>query len=89
MRDDLTLDEYLCELVSSIVTDALAPYLRRLGDPEPLTFSIPQAAKVIGTSPSTVRRIVDEGRLPLVPHMGERRLIPRSAVEAFVAGATL
>lgn len=69
------------------VTEALAPVLRRLVEPECLTYTIPQAAIVIGVKDPTVRRLVDEGVLPLVPHMPGRRLIPRAAVEAFILQA--
>lgn len=81
-----TLDEKLERVVRQGVEDALAPVLRRLVEPECLTYTVPQAATVIGTSPTTVRRLIDEGHLPLVPHMGDRRLIPRTAVETFVLG---
>lgn len=81
-----SLEDLIVEQVRSAVADALAPYTHRLVDPEPLTYTIPQAAVVIGTSPTTVRKLVEAGHLPLVPHMGERRLVPRAAVEAFVLG---
>lgn len=81
------LEQQIAELVLAAVNDALAPYTARLADPECLTFTIPQAATVIGTSPTTVRKLVDAGHLPLVPHMGERRLIPRAAVTAFIHAA--
>lgn len=80
-----SLEERITELVRAAVAEALAPYTARLADPECLTFTIPQAAVVIGTSPTTVRKLVEAGHLPLVPHMGERRLIPRTAVDAFVS----
>lgn len=83
-----TLEERIASTVTDAVAGALAPYLRRLGEPERATYSIPQAAIVLGTSANTVRRLVDEGHLPLVPHMGERRLIPRHALHAFIDGGT-
>lgn len=84
-----TLEDLVEEAAARGVARHLEPYTRRLIDPEPLTYTIPQAALVIGTSPTTVRKLVDGGHLPLVPHMGERRLIPRAAIEAFVhAGMT-
>jgi len=79
-----TLEDLIRTEVRTAVDEALAPYTARLADPEPLTYTIPRAAVVIGTSPTTVRRLVGAGHLPLVPHMGERRLIPRLAVEGFV-----
>lgn len=85
----MNLEAALRAEVTAAVEQALAPYTRRLIDPEPLTYTIPQTATVIGTSEPTVRKLVAAGLLPLVPHMGDRRLIPRVAVEAFVhAGMT-
>lgn len=82
-----SLEDRIVEAVRHGVDKALEPYLRRLTDPECLTLTIPQTATVIGTSPATVRKLVADGHLPTVPHMGERRLIPRAAVERFVDGA--
>lgn len=79
-----SLEEQIRQAVADGVGEYLDRYTRRLADPEPLTYTIPEAAVVIGTSDTTVRKLVNAGRLPLVPHMGERRLIPRIAVEAFV-----
>lgn len=39
-----------------------------------------------GSSPHMVRRAIDDGILPVVPHLGDRRLIPRRAVETLVHG---
>lgn len=36
------------------------------------------------TSTNTVRRLVDEGVLPTVPHLGQRVVIPRLAVVRLV-----
>ena len=83
-----SFDELVRTLVAEGLAEAFGPYLRRLSDPECLTYSIPQAAKVLGTSPHMVRRAIEAGHLPLVPHMGERRLIPRAAVEELIASAT-
>ena len=83
--------EAMADAMTSVLVAALdeylAPFVARLTEPEPLVYSIPQAAKVLGTSQHTVRRLVNEGHLVLVPHMGERRLIPRAAVETLVAEA--
>jgi excisionase family DNA binding protein len=85
---DQTFEDLIEERVAAGVEAALRPYLRRLADPECLTYTAPQAAVVLGTSATTVRRLVDQGVLPVVPHMGDRRLIPRAAVEALVANET-
>jgi excisionase family DNA binding protein len=78
------LETAIKDVVKDALDEFLAPYTHRLREVEPLTYSVPDAAKVIGTSPHTVRRLLAEGRLPLIPHMGERKLIPRAAVQAFV-----
>lgn len=79
-----SLEERIAGIVAAGVEDALAPYLRRLGEPEPITYSVPQAAIVLGTSPHMVRRLIADGNLPVIPHMGDRRLIPRHAVHGLV-----
>jgi hypothetical protein len=43
---------------------------------------------VLNTSTNTVRRPVDEGVLPIVPHMGQRIVIPRTAVVRLVEADT-
>lgn len=64
------------------------PSVLRNSDPEPLVYSVREAAHVLRTSTTTVRRLVDEGVLPIVPHLGQRIVIPRAAVAALVAPAT-
>lgn len=78
----MSLDQALAEAVAvaDAVRDALADR------PRPLTYSVPQAAKALGTSPDTVRRLIRAGHLPTVPHVGARQLVPVAALEAFVAG---
>lgn len=82
----MTIEDEIREVVRSEMQAILGEYLKRLAAPECLTYSIPQAAKVLGVSEHMVRRAVDDGHLPTVPHMGERRLIPRRAVEELVHG---
>lgn len=78
------LEDAIKDAVQAGLDEYLQRYTRRLVDPECLTYTFPQAGKVIGTSEHTVRRLVNDGHLPIVPHMGDRRLIPRVAVERFV-----
>ena len=71
--------------IASAVEGAVERVLARWPDPvEPITYSVPGAALAIGTSQDTVRRLIRTGVLPTVPHMGERLLIPRSAVVRLV-----
>lgn len=80
----MSLDAAVEQAVVSAVEKALAPYLRRLADPEPLVYSVREVAHVLATSTTTIRRLVDEGVLPTVPHMGQRIVIPRGAVARLV-----
>lgn len=83
----MSLDELIEERVAAGVERALRPWLRRLADPEPLVWTVPQVAKVLATSPDTVRRLIADGVLPTVPHI-PRVLVPRAAVEQLVAEAS-
>jgi excisionase family DNA binding protein len=83
----MTLDTAIQAAVADAVERVLRPYLRRLADPEPLVYSVKQAAHVLNTSTTTVRRLIDEGVLPVVPHMGQRIVIPRGAVVRLVEAA--
>ncbi len=55
-----------------------------------LTYSVPEAAEVLGLSEHTVRRAIYRGALPTVPAViaGSRTLIPVAALEAQMAGIT-
>jgi excisionase family DNA binding protein len=81
----VSMDAAIEKAVAAALEKTLSPYLRRLSDPEPLAYSVREAAHVLRTSTTTVRRLVEEGVLPTVPHMGQRILIPRVAVANLVA----
>ena len=83
----MSLDDVIQALIADAVRQSLSPFLRRLADPEPLVYSVREAAHVLSTSTSTIRRLVDEGVLPIVPHMGQRIVIPRAAVMRLVDSA--
>jgi len=53
---------------------------------EPLTYTTTEVADLLGISHRTVVRMVEDGRLPVVPKMGHRR-IPRKAIQELVEGA--
>ena len=80
----MSLDGAIQAVVVEAVREALAPYLRRLAEPEPLVYNVAEAAQVLSTSTNTVRRMIERGILPVVPHMGHRVVIPRTAVVRLV-----
>ena len=51
---------------------------------EKLTYSISEAARALGLSQWTVKRLIADGLLPLVPHTGRRRLISRKRLAEWV-----
>lgn len=50
----------------------------------PLTYSVPQAAAVLGVSGATAWRLVQSGDLPVV-RIGSRVLVGRARLEQWVA----
>ncbi len=84
----MSLDAAVEKALTAALEKALGPYLRRLSDPEPVVYSVSEAAHVLRTSTTTVRRLVEEGVLPTVPHMGHRIVIPRAAVATLVASGS-
>jgi excisionase family DNA binding protein len=83
----VSLDGAIQAVVVEAVREALAPYVRRLAEPEPLVYNVAEAAHVLSTSTNTVRRLIERGVLPVVPHMGHRVVVPRSAVLKLVESA--
>jgi excisionase family DNA binding protein len=67
------------------------PKLRRVKDlnPNQVLLAIPQAALVLGVGENTLRRMIDDKRIPGVLVRGgtQRRLIrvSRQAIQAFIA----
>jgi excisionase family DNA binding protein len=82
----LSLDEHIARIVEAAIERKIGTYLSRLG-PEPLVYNVSETADVLRTSTKTVRRLLSDGILPTVPHMGERILIPRKAVQDLVDAA--
>lgn len=50
------------------------------------TFTVGEAAKLIGVSPDTVRRWVDSGQLPAAKTPGGRRRVDGAALAHFLTG---
>ncbi len=79
------------QLVEAAVTRAielhLEPYLDRLSEPEPLVYTVAQAAAILQVSPDTVSRLIRRGVLDRVPHIDGKQLIPKRSLEELVDGA--
>jgi hypothetical protein len=71
----LSLDEHIAKIVEAAVERRIDRYLSRLGHPEPRVYNVRETADVLPTSTKTVRRLLSDGILPTVPHMGERTLV--------------
>jgi excisionase family DNA binding protein len=53
---------------------------------EPLTYSVPEAAALLGVNRNTAYEAAARGELPTI-RIGKRVLVPRAAFEAMLAGA--
>ncbi|MGZ4710178.1 MAG: helix-turn-helix domain-containing protein [Acidimicrobiales bacterium] len=73
--------------VSRTIEQLLEPYLVRLSKPEPLVYTVSQAAEVLQVSTDTIGRLVKRGVLDRVPHLDGKTLIPKVSIEHLVAGA--
>ncbi len=60
------------------LADTLERALRRR-EPEPLTWTVAEAAEVLGVGPELVRRGVANGSIPSIV-LGSKTLIPRAAL---------
>lgn len=86
-HQQLSIDEQIELLVTRSVEAVLAPYLGKLAQPEPLVYTVTQAAAALQVSNDTVGRLVRRGVLPRVPHLDGKLLIPRAAVQQLVINA--
>jgi excisionase family DNA binding protein len=80
------IESQIEDAVERAVERLLKPYLRRICDPEPATYTASQAATVLQVSEDTIGRMVRRGVLTRVPYVDGKLLIPRVAVDALVAG---
>lgn len=89
MTDRLgALEAALADVMRPIMEDAVGRMTRELERSmrhlKPLAVAAPEAGGLLGVSEATIRRLVTRGELPTVPHVGDRVLIPVSAIEAYV-----
>jgi excisionase family DNA binding protein len=82
----VSIEDLVRAVVSDAIQQALAPYLRKLTLPEPKTYSTTQAAIVLGVCPDTIADMVEDGRLPRVPSIPGKILVPRWAVDQLADG---
>ena len=53
--------------------------------PEPLLYPVSEAARMLGIGRTNLYKLMDEGQITSV-RIGHRRLVPRSAIDEFIAG---
>ena len=53
------------------------------------TFSIPQAARILGIHEEKIRAEVKRGRIKVVPLLDRNKKIPRSEIERLLAGVRM
>ena len=82
-----SIEELIERAVAQTIERLLEPYLVRLSKPEPLVYTVAQAAEVLQVSTDTIGRLVKRGVLDRVPHLDGKTLIPRVSVEHLVGGA--
>ncbi|MEY2451462.1 MAG: hypothetical protein QOD92_1036 [Acidimicrobiaceae bacterium] len=82
----MTIDDDLAGVVQRGVHAALGPYLPKLLALEKRTCTFGEAGKIIGCSDRHVAKLVADGVLPIVPHNGTKKVIPRIAVVALADG---
>lgn len=82
-----SIEDRIERAVERAVKNLLTPYLRRICEPEPATYTATQAAAVLQVGPDTVSRLVRRGVLGRLPHVDGKLLIPRASVERLLAAA--
>lgn len=84
---DAALAEVLTPLVDAAVKRVRTDLETSMRHVAPLAVPAPAAGELLGCSERTVRRLVADGHLPRLPHVGDRLLIPVAALEAFTRAA--
>jgi excisionase family DNA binding protein len=60
----------------------------RRDDPATLTYSVQETARILGISPTTVRRRIADGSIRIVEGLGKLQRIPKWRVEQQVGRRT-
>ncbi|HEX9992479.1 MAG TPA: helix-turn-helix domain-containing protein [Acidimicrobiales bacterium] len=76
-----TLEDLFAAAVERGVAAGLAKHAQQ---PEKIVYTVAEAAHVLRIGESTVRRWVQQGWLPKLPHTGDKVLIPVAAVTGLV-----
>ncbi len=82
-----TIEQLVEAAVIRAIEVSFEPYLARLSEPEPLVYTVAQAATILQVSPDTVSRLIRRGVLDRVPHIDGKQLIPKRSLEELVDGA--
>jgi excisionase family DNA binding protein len=84
---DATIEYLILSAVERAVDRVIGPHMRKLSGPEPVVYTVAQAAVVLQVSQDTVSRLVKRGVLSRVPHLEGKVLIPRCSVAQLVESA--
>lgn len=85
MGHERGIESQIEDAVERAVERVLRPYLRRICEPEPATYTAAQAARVLQVSEDTIGRMVRRGVLKRVPHVDGKLLIPRRALDVLLS----
>ena len=77
----MNLEQAITDTVHQAVTAALNNHTPRLA------YTVAEAAHALHVSPDTIRQLIHNQHLPVVPHIGRRQLIPVQALEQFAVSA--
>jgi excisionase family DNA binding protein len=81
-----SLEQLIADAVERGTKAGLESLAALVAAPQPLVYKVAEAAHVLGLGEQTIRDMVNDGRLPRLPHT-DRVLIPRRAVEGLVESA--
>ena len=77
------LQSHIAQLVETLRVEAVPAEPPVVEGEQPLLYTIPEAAKMLGIGRTNVYQLMNDGHLRFVK-IGKRRLVPRSVLEVFV-----